>query len=106
MGVMDKMMEFMMPRMMRKMQKWMADAKPEDMENMMGMMHESMESCFSEMDAEELSSTMHDMMPKMMEGCFSKMSREQREGMLHMCRDMLDEIEEKYSPRAETARQV
>ena len=105
MSVMDKMMEFMMPRMMRKMQKRMANATPEDIQKMMGMMHESMESCFSEMDAEELSSTMHDMMPKMMEGCFSKMSLEQREGMLCMCRDMLDEIEEKYSPKVETASQ-
>ena len=33
-------------------------------------------------------------MDLMMEGCFSKMSAEQREGMLQMCRNMLDRIEE------------
>jgi hypothetical protein len=55
-----------------------------------------MENSFSEMEGGEIESMMHDMMPKMMEGCFSKMTEEQRQGMLTMCRGMLDEIEEKY----------
>jgi hypothetical protein len=48
------------------------------------------------MNAEEMGSMMHDMMPKMMESCFSKMDSQQRQGMLSMCREMLDQIEAKY----------
>ena len=49
------------------------------------------------MDGQEVEAMIHDMMPKMMDGCFSKMTREQRTGMLSMCRDMLNEIEQKYA---------
>ncbi len=35
-------------------------------------------------------------MPKMMDGCFSMMNIEQRQGMLSMCRRMLDQMEAKY----------
>ena len=70
---------------------------PESMRSMMEAMPSMMEQCFATMNAEEMGSMMHDMMPKMMEGCFSKMDSEQRQGMLNMCREMLDQIEEKYS---------
>jgi len=46
MGVLDKMMEFMMPKMMKAMPRMMANIKPEDMEKMMGSMHEMMEHSF------------------------------------------------------------
>ncbi len=97
MGVLDKMMEFMMPKMMKAMPRMMANIKPEDMEKMMGSMHEMMEHSFENMDGQEVEAMIHDMMPKMMDGCFSKMTQAQRTGMLSMCRDMLNEIEQKYA---------
>lgn len=100
MGVLDKMMEFMMPKMMKAIPRVMANIKPEDMEKMMGSMHEMMEHSFENMDGEEIGAMIHDMMPKMMDGCFSKMTPEQRTGMLSMCRDMLNEVEQKYSQPA------
>ena len=101
MGVLDKMMEIMMPRMMRLMPRMMANVKPEDMEQMMGAMHTMMEESFEGMDGEEVEAVIHDMMPKMMDGCFSKMTPEQRTGMLEMCRDMLNDVEEKSATATE-----
>ena len=85
----------MAPKMM---EKFFSDVKPEDMEKMMGMMHDMMERSFADMEAGDIESMMRDMRPKMMDGCFSKMSAEQRQGMLSMCRGMLDQIEETYTP--------
>ena len=48
------------------------------------------------MNPEEMGAMMHEMMPKMMDSCFSMMNTEQRQGMLSMCREMLDGIEAKY----------
>jgi hypothetical protein len=55
-----------------------------------------MDQCFAKMDADEMASMMHEMMPKMMGSCFSKMDSTQRQGMLTMCREMLDKIEAEY----------
>ena len=66
------------------------------MEGQEQMMPSMMEQCVVKMNAEEMVSMMQDMMPKMMEGCFSKMDTQQRQGMLSMCREMLDQIEAKY----------
>jgi len=67
------------------------------MDKMMEGMGGMMESMFSNMSGEEMGNMMHEMMPNMMESCFSKMNDEQREGMLKMCREMLDKIENKYA---------
>jgi hypothetical protein len=79
------------------MPKMMEGMKAEDMMAMMSqMMPTMMEQCHAKMSAEEMGSMMHEMMPKMMEGCFSKMDTQQRQGMLGMCRDMLNQLEAKY----------
>lgn len=69
------------------------------MEKMMAGMHDMMEKAFAKMSGEEIGSMMHGVMPKMMESCFSKMNDEQREGMLKMCRGVLDDIDKKYSSK-------
>lgn len=69
----------------------------EKMRSMMeAMMPSMMEQCLAKMDANEMASMMHEMMPKMMGSCFSKMDTVQRQGMLTMCREMLDKIEAEY----------
>lgn len=60
------------------------------------LMPDMMEGSFDQIRPEDLEHMMHDAMPKMMENCFSRMNGEQRRGMLSMCRETLDEIEEKY----------
>jgi Mg/Co/Ni transporter MgtE len=89
----EKGMEAMMSKMVEEMFRAM---DPEKMRLVMEAMPSMMEQCFTKMNAEEMGSMMHDMMPKMMESCFSKMDAQQRQGMLNMCREMLDQIEAKY----------
>jgi len=82
MGMMDKMMEFMMGRMSK-----------EEKDNMMDkMMPKMMEG----MGSGDMMETMHEMMPRMMENCLTPMSEEQRRNMLTFCRKMLGEMEEKF----------
>ncbi len=79
-------MKVMMPIMSRKMGPGgMADLMPD-----------MMEGSFEQMRPEDMERMMHDAMPKMMETCFSRMEDEQRRGMLSMCRQALDQIEEKF----------
>ncbi len=82
MGMMDKMMEFMMGRMSK-------ETKENMMEEMMPKMMEGMGSG-------DMMETMHEMMPRMMENCLTPMSEEQRRNMLTFCRKMLGEMEEKF----------
>jgi len=82
MGMMDKMMEFMMGRMSK-------EKKENMMEEMMPKMMEGMGSG-------DMMETMHEMMPRMMENCLTPMSEEQRRNMLTFCRKMLGEMEEKF----------
>ena len=73
---------------------------PKEMRSqMVEMMSSKMDQCCSAMDADEIGSMMHDVMPKMMDRCFSETNSEQREGMLGMCRELLDGIEDKYHSR-------
>lgn len=65
----------------------------------MGLMDRMMESMMGRMSQEKKEAMMHEMMPKMMDSCFSHMTTEQRQGMLGMCRDMLDQVEKKYLPQ-------
>jgi len=82
MGMMDKMMEFMMGRMSK-----------EEKDNMMDkMMPKMMEG----MGSGDMMETMHEMMPRMMENCLTPMSEEQRRNMLTFCRKMLGEMEERF----------
>jgi hypothetical protein len=65
------------------------------------MRPEMMEGMFRSMDPEKMRSMMEVMMPRMMDKCFAMMDTKQRQGMLNMCREMLDNIEAKYiSPEA------
>ncbi|MBI4297018.1 MAG: hypothetical protein HY676_00620 [Chloroflexi bacterium] len=74
------------------------DSSPEKMRAMMeSMMPAMMEQCFASMKGESIGPMMHEMMPKMMNTCFSRMDAQQRQDMLTMCRDMLAQIEKKYS---------
>ncbi len=91
----------MQERMKQMMGTMFDNMGPEDMQSMMGsMMPEMMEHCHAKMDSAQLQTMMHDMMPKMMDGCFARMSTEEREGMLKMCREMLDQMEEKYATKS------
>ena len=61
------------------------------------MMPSMMDQCHSKMSSEQMRSMMHEIMPKMMKSCIVSMTLEQRHGMLAMCRQMLDEIEDEYA---------
>lgn len=79
-------MKVMMPIMSKKMgPTGMADLMP----NMM-------EGSFEQMRPEDMERMMHDAMPKMLERCFSRMEDAQRRSMLSMCRQTLDQMEEKF----------
>ena len=79
-------MKVMMPIMSKKMgPTGMADLMP----NMM-------EGSFEQMRPEDMERMMHDAMPKMLETCFSRMEDAQRRSMLSMCRQTLDQMEEKF----------
>jgi len=83
--------------MLGMMEEMFRDMDPERMRSMMEAMTSMMEQCFPAMDAEEMGSMMREMMPKMMECCLPNMDAERRAEMLNMCREMLDQMEEKYS---------
>ena len=84
-GIADS-MKVMMPIMFKKMGPGgMAD-----------MMPDMMEGTLDRMPPEDMVRMMHDAMPRMMEHCFSRMKDEQRRDMLSMCRQTLDEVEEKF----------
>ena len=87
------MMKDMMPLMFEKM----------GPSGMAGMMPDMMEGSFDMMKPQDMEQMMHDAMPKMMENCFSRMEHEQRSNMLSMCRQTLDQIEEKYRETATSA---
>ena len=86
-------MKVMMPIMSRKM-------GPGRMANLMPDM---MEGSFERMQPEDMEHMMHDAMPKMLDKCFSRMDDDQRIRMLTMCRETLDQIEEKYRENATAA---
>ena len=86
-------MKVMMPIMSRKMGPGgMADLMPD-----------MMEGSFEQMRPQDMEHMMHDAMPKMLDTCFSRMDDAQRRSMLSMCRETLDQIEEKYRESATSA---
>lgn len=82
--------------MQEMMSHMLASMNPKDVMNLMsGMMPKMMNELSRSMSPDAMVSMMHEMVPKMMEACFSNMSVEQKQGMLTMCRGMLDEMEKK-----------
>ncbi len=79
-------MKVMMPIMSKKM----------GPAGMAGLMPNMMEGSFEQMRPEDMERMMHDAMPKMLEACFSRMEDAQRRSMLSMCRQTLDQMEEKF----------
>lgn len=86
-----KMMQEMMPKMME-------GITPEDMMEMMQfMMPKMMEAFLGGEDSNKKMGRIHEFMPAMMEDCLSGMKEEERKKMFGYCRNMLDEMEKKFS---------
>lgn len=83
-------MALMMKKMMGAMTSNMSAEKK------MEMMEEMMPKMMAGMKPGDMASHMHRMMPKMMEHCLGPMNLEERKDMVSVCRDMVDEMEEKY----------
>ena len=84
----------LMPKMMSEM---FRDMDPEKMRAMMAQMMPSMMDQFhGKMGEGQMHDMMHAMMPPMMDRCFVQMDIDERRGILRMCREMLDDIEEEY----------
>ena len=106
MGMMGKMMEFMMGRMGKEKKENMMEEMMPKMMGMMGggkgkggmmdMMSQMMPKMMEGMGSGDMMETMHEMMPRMMENSLTPMSEEQRRNMLTFCRKMLGEMEEKF----------
>jgi hypothetical protein len=66
----------------------------------MGFQEMMVERWMSGQTPEAMASMMQEMMPKMLDSCLSKMDVEQRQGMLSLCRQMLDEAAARHSVQA------
>ena len=106
MDLLDNMMELMAEMMNKEdkeemmvklMGKFFDDIKSKNEQKMMvKIMREAMLNLFIDMEGKDMEPVMHGIIPNVMDKCFSKMDNKERQGMLRMCREILDEIELKY----------